>query len=310
MPIVYKRLTGLEQPNSSDNSIFNGYVDFSMLLSEHYSKNIRQGQNFVLKGVSATILAEDTDGNALEDWDSGIAVNTRLAYCPTQKMTRMAWNQMFKQWKKQKYLSATVGSSVKYDDFEVGWDSQSTYHDATRTSTIKANGIGDSTTEKIVIWGSSNSSSDYTMQDLVNSKFDAAGPSVDPFSGVVIKAPKFDYLNRFPSEKHFWVTSHNSSTVSHVGVAAYLSGGQMNNDIKVLPEPVNVMCGLMKINCYGTPPDTSTQAAETFELHLEFHIVKWTPLVFKSKSNRRSTSKNYVRKYRGRRTRKSRYNRR
>lgn len=316
MPIVYHRISGLEQANSSDNSIHNGYVDFSMLLSEHYSKNIRQGQNFVLKGVSATILPNDEDGNASEDWDVGVAVNTKLSYCPTQKVTRMAWNEMFKQWKKQQYLSANLGQSVKYNDFEVGWDSSASYHNADRTSTIRAAGIGDSTTEKIMIWGQSNSSSDYTMQDYVNSKMDKASPSIDPFSGVIIKAPKFDYLNIFPDQKHFWVSAVNSASVTNVGASpvAMYSSAVLNNDIRVLPEPAHVMCGLMRINCYSTAPDTAAQLADTFDLHLEFHIIKWTPLVYRARKSRRKQSSKYVRKYRGRRKtrryRRRKYNRR
>ena len=85
MPIVTHKISDLTIPNDASASVHNGHVDLSLLLSEYYSKNIRQGNNFQVKAISASMLPAS---GSTQDWDTGGSATVKMSYCPTQKLTR------------------------------------------------------------------------------------------------------------------------------------------------------------------------------------------------------------------------------
>lgn len=284
MPVI-SRSFNLETPNNSGDAVLNTYVDLSMELSDYYGKNIRQGNNFVLKGVSASL--RPLDDGLTDDYDTGMAAVAVHEFCPTNKHSRKAWNLIFQQWKRQKLLSGKVGRYMRNDDFEVGYTATSSYHNADRTSVMYSGGIGDTTTEKITVYGASTEGSDYTLEDFFNSQLDPVTnlASVDPFTSTVIKENKY-YHSGFPDPQNFSVSATSSAIVTDVGNTMY-SGAISMGDLHEFPIPLNVFCGLMKINVFVNAPDTSSQIEDNTVLTLTYYISKWKPLVYRPKPRRK-----------------------
>ena len=132
----------VQNDNSPHTPNIDTTVDLAMLLSEYYGKNIRQGNNFRVKAMQATLVP--ADNAALAYIDTGLPATVRTTHLPTTKHSRRAWNEVFRQWKRQKQLGGLVGSSVRNDDMEFAWKSDMT---TSRTSTIHGTGLGDTSTE-------------------------------------------------------------------------------------------------------------------------------------------------------------------
>ena len=270
MPIVTRTIP-VDLSNNPGDSTYNTYVDLAMLLSEYYGKNIRQGQNFKLGGIQATL-------HPSEDLDIGMNASVKHTYIPTVKHSRKAWNMLFSQWKAQKLLAGKVGQHMRYDDFELGWDASSAYHSATRTSTMFSSGIGDTTSEKLMLTGSSTAGTDHTLLDYYNSQHRARSESIDPFTGAVIKAAKFNTTSPFPAEQVLWSTSTASSMVDSNATPDMLGGAIANDSYTPFPSPANVMCGVMKLNVYVMPDDTGSQIEDAMSLTISYHILSFKPL--------------------------------
>lgn len=294
MPVVHKVFGNLTVPNDPSDAVLNTYVDLSMLLSEKYSKQVRQGNTFKVKAVQAAIIPS---AGLTDDWDTGSSVTVKHEFVQTSKLTRQAWNKIFNVWKKQQRSSASH-TPVKYNDFEVGYTRTTSYLNEDRTSTIYSKGMGDTTPEMVCMYGSSTDNSDFTLQDYVNSMMDAPAPSVDPFDSTIIKAPKFDHGNRWPDASRIYIPA-NASVMYDDGDA---SGAAVSMPIQEFPEALNVMCGLLKTNVYIPMDDTLGQYADTFDLILSYHITKWTPLVIRPKRKAPVKRSSRRRSRRGRRS--------
>lgn len=303
MPVI-SRSFNLEIPNNSGDAVLNTYVDLAMELSEYYGKNIRQGNNFVLKGVSASL--RPLDDGLTDDYDTGMAAVAVHEFCPTNKHSRKAWNLIFQQWKRQKLLSGKVGRYMRNDDFEVGYTSTSSYHNADRTSVMYSGGIGDTTTEKITVYGASTDGSDYTLEDFFNSQLDPVQTlsSVDPFTSTVIKGNKFN-SSGFPHPQNFNVSATSSAIVTSNNTLTNFSGAISMGDMHEFPIPLNIFCGLMKLNVYVNAPDTDAQIEDNTVLTLTYYISKWKPLVYRPKPRRKKGYRATMRKS-GRRSRRRR----
>ena len=303
MPVVSQTFSNITVSNDPATSVSNGFVDLSMLLSEYYGKQIRQGHSFKLVGYSATLMPSNND-----DFDSGMSVIAKHQYVPTTKHSRNAWNMVFNQWNKQKKLNGHLVHS-KYEDFELGFDSGSSSHDATRTSTIMTGGIGTENPEKVMLSGASTSGSDVTLADYYNSTRKTAYASVNQFTGASLKQPKYEVNSMFPEIQRFYATGTTSVVVTDDDAGNLYSGAIAMNDIAMLPVPLDVLCGLLKVNVYIPVDDTVTQWADTGDLIMTYYVKSWSPLVKRAKKIRRKSSRNTMRRFRGRRKTR-RFNRR
>lgn len=297
MPLVTKKFTNITVPNDPSTSVLNTYVDLSLLLSEYYGKSIRQGHNFCLKGVQATLVPSS---GATDDFDVGMSAIVKHSFIPTTKHSRKAWNMVFDQWKKQQKLT-TRGSHVRYNDFEVGFNSSSSYYNSDRVSKIYSTGIGDDTEEFIVLTGASTSGSDFSISDMYNSQQKPLTQGSDHFGIATLKPPKYDYNTRFPEEQEFLISASTSTMVDSNPSPDIYGGSLVLNQITEFPMSLDIMCGFMKLNVFVPQDDTIGQWADTCDLFVTYYVSKFTPLVYKAKKNRSKSSRRYVRKYRGRR---------
>ena len=300
MPMVTKKFTNITVPNDPSTSVLNTHVDLSLLLSEYYGKSIRQGHNFCLKGVQATLVPSS---GATDDFDVGMSAIVKHSFIPTTKHSRKAWNMVFNQWKKQQKLT-TRGTHMRYNDFELGWDSSASYHNSSRISTLHSTGLGDDTSEIIVLTGNSTAATDFSLQDMYNSQVRPLHQGVDHFGLVTPKGPKYDYSTRYPEVQEFLISASTSTMVDSNPSPDIYGGSLVLNNIQEFPMSLDIMCGFMKLNVYVPQDDTIGQWADTCDLFVTYYVSKFTPLVYKSKKNRRKSSRKYVRKYRGRRGRR------
>lgn len=306
MPIVSTAPIAIQNDNSPHTQNADGQVDLALLLSEYYGKNIRQGQNFTVTAVQATLCPANNTAAAI---DAGISATVNLMHIPTQKHSRKAWNMVFDQWRAQKRLAGAVGSNVRYDDMEFAWGIGKA---TSRTSTIYSTGMGDSNTEQLVLTGDSTGGSDFSLADFYNTAHPSAAVSKSHFDDSVIKPTKFGDTP-FPSKQSTWVTATNSA---RQGIVKYdidvgtedeqyvgLTSAISMNHLQQLPEPIQAFCGLFEYHAFVMPDDTVVQVEEDFDLILTFHVQKWRPLVFPRPKARKSKGRSSYRK--GRWTHKS-----
>ena len=303
-----------------------GYTDLSLLLSNYYGKNIRQGNTFNLMGYTTHLSCD----SASDDADTGLSVQGVSQYIPTTKHSRSAWNHQFNRWRKQKQLSGNVGSLVRNDDMEMAWDTTGA---TSRTSSLYAGGLGDVNSETLTITGTSAQGSRSSLIDLYNSINPIHDDSKTEF-GQSIKSPKF--VDKFPQTQSFTWTAHASSMAQWTYIQDDLVS--VGSDYKLDPDSVHYMnasshqdmvsfpgnshipvfTGLMKHIYYVLPPDVDTgeappAAEDDWTLTITYYIKSWTPLVYRKKAikkSRRYSNRRSMRSYNGRkRTYRRRYKR-
>lgn len=281
----------------------NAQADIALELSKQLGKNIRQGHAFRLVGYGAQIQ----HNSASSDADTGMAAAVRLGYAPVTRHSVKAWNQMFTKWQKQKQLSGKVGQYTRYDDFELAYKAAL---QTSRTSTIYAGGMGDTTSEYITIYDAASSGVRTSIQDMYNSYQPIPEPSTDEF-GVSIKAPKFDFF--FPEERYLLTTAHLSSNAAWArwdevnptpGVADYLAdgqnvhfmGGSSESNMVFFPADnhVSILAGLLNVQAYILPPDVDTgdlpPEADEMVLTVTLVLEGWSPLAEGATTPRRKLS--------------------
>jgi hypothetical protein len=304
MPIVKASLGTIETPNNPNDYVTHGTIDLSMLLSEYYGKNIRQGHNFKVNGLQIALVPHDP--GTTTDFDTGGSIISNFNYVPTTKHSRRAWNDAFTMWKRQRRFQTTGGVGTMNDDFECGYEIAQA---GTRTSTLLT-ASNDSASEKVVLLGDSSSNSDWSLQDYYNSKYTTRPPSRNHFSNVEYKENKFSDT-RYPSGQSIWVDASTSSVVTKfddIGTNTSYSGGFTDSEWTEFPQSCNVMCGLLRYFIYMHPGDTAAQIEDNLEVYLNISVTSWKPLAYprskpkKKKSRRRTSGKGtrYSRK-RGRR---------
>tara|TARA_B100001245_G_C22860635_1_gene413815 strand:- start:551 stop:1477 length:927 start_codon:yes stop_codon:yes gene_type:complete len=279
----------VQNDNSPHTPNIDTTVDLAMLLSEYYGKNIRQGNNFRVKAMQATLVP--ADNAALAYIDTGLSATVRTTHLPTTKHSRRAWNEVFRQWKRQKQLGGLVGSSVRNDDMEFAWKSDMT---TSRTSTIHGTGLGDTSTEKLVLTGDSTGGVDFSLQDYYNSMHKPPQDSSPHFSSGSIKDNKYGDT-MFPAVQDTVMACYNSTNafidwavelgVTIIDSEAYTSAAAAG-PINEFPAPLDVFGGLMRIRAYVMPDDTAVQIEEDFSLFITFHVESWKPLIYRRKSGR------------------------
>lgn len=299
MPVLTKVISNLDIPNDPSDFVATGFIDLSVECSKLYSRNVRQGQTFKLKGAQAAIIPS---AGATDDWDSGMSVNVKHEYYHTTSHTRKVWNRVFNAWKKQQ-ASGLSHTPVKYNDFEVGWSSDGRHHDDARTSTIFSSGIGDDNEEIVVLNGASTDGDDFSFEDYSNSMYDTAMPSADPFDGSTIKTPKFNNYSLWPEESRFYIDATSSNILTALDGPNAYTGSITSQTMYEFPIPLNIMCGLMKYEVYIPLDDTIVQYADTVDLVLMYYVSSMKPLVYRPKARKKKAYSSRRRSSRGRRSR-------
>lgn len=302
------KIITITQPDESNTWEYEGQIDIAQALSQKFGKNIRQGNNFRVVGAQSALIPT----NGTQDLDLGFSASVQLAWAPTTKHSRAAWNNAFKMWRQQKRLSATVGQQVRYDDFEVCYTPALAV--AGRTSKIYAGTTSfaspfvDNDAESVAIYGGSSSGSHISLQTMYNN----ANPIMDPSTtalGVTVKQPK--YSAYFPASESMQVGAAWSAglfidedTALNID-KTYYGFGNYYDTWNLLPADnhMNVLCGVMAVNASLLPPDTAWQVADTLRLIVTVYVEGWSSLVNKP---RRKTYRRSRRSYRS----KPRYSRR
>jgi len=282
----------------AENAIAQGkriiYLD--MLLSEFYGKMVRQGCSFSVTGIQAS-LAPDPDASGI---DVGMSADVSLTYIPTTRHSRFAWNQVYRNWRNQKKLDTAVGSQVRYDDMEFGWD-KNEYEN--RTSTIFGTGMGDSGgEEKLTLTGQSIATAgvnigQFSLEDYYNSAYETPTASRDPFTNSPIKEPKWG-ATPYPQPQALSCTATNSAVGWYEGSNKF-SGAIAIGDVQELPQPANVLCGLLYTEAFIMPDDTSSQDEDDFLLTITIFVKSWKSLIQRRKT-RKTRGRRTSRSYRGR----------
>lgn len=319
MPVV--KIDGLDASNDNSPHTPNVdvQVDLALLLSEYYGKMIRQGNSFVVDGVQAWLRPADL--NNLEFQDTGVAAAVKFGFIPTTGHSRKAWNNVFKQWRAQKNLAGAVGPQIRHDDMEFCWEHS---FNTGRTSTIYSTGIGDSNEEKLCLVGSSDGGTDFCLNDYYNSAYETPPASRNHFDNSTIKAPKHG-TTPFPETQSIYCAATNSARLGMLGYTdlpdALVAGTGITvpdltpegltsaiamSEMNILPQAVNVLCGLMRVRAWITPDDTVDQVEEDMALDIAISVRSWKSLVYRPKTkswmrgrkgSRKKASRSYGRRY-------------
>jgi len=202
-------------------------IQVDVELSKELGRTIRNGNSFRLVGFGSSLRGF----SGSSDLDIGFAGVTALQYCPVTKNGVGAWQSLQKQWYKQKSLSSGVGKYVRYDDFEVGWDSNDLLP-VGRNSTILMDGLKDTTSESVGIYGNSADGSYVSLSSYYNNLNPIPVASEDPF-GAVIKEAKF--IDKFPDFRTLLMPATFSASIESSTTPDQIHGGVASGDISWLP---------------------------------------------------------------------------
>lgn len=296
MPIVSTQWLPISNDNSPHTANLDTQIDLALLLSEFYGKNIRQGNNFRLKGIQASLRPADYDNS--KGVDTGLSVQCQAQFIPTTKHSRDAWNNVFNQWKSQQRLRTELGRQTRYNDMEFCWEASKA---TSRTSSVYSSGIGDASAEDLCLVGQSSSGTDFVLRDYWNSSFAPPPASKDHFDNAVIKEPKMG-TTPFPEDQCIHFSAFSSSimtdyTLAGTDVTTY-SGSGDSNPMLTLPKVANILCGLMRIQAWVSPDDTAAQIEEDYAIKYTFVVESWKSLCHTSKPY-------YPRKKKGKKSQKS-----
>lgn len=275
MPVITKVIPNLDISNDPSSPVATGQIDLALECSKLYSRNVRQGQTFTLKGVQAALIPS---AGGTDDWDSGMSINAKHEYIHTTGHTRKVWNRVFNAWKQQQRGSLSH-SPVRYNDFECSWSASEA--SANRTSTIFSSGVGDDDAEYVTLTGNSTSGADFTLEDLSDSMYDAPTKSLDPFDNSTLKDPKFDNTKLWPDAQRFYVDATSSNILTALDGPNAYSGSMTLQTMYEFPIPLKIMCGLMKYEIYIPLDDTTVQYADTVDLILMYYVSTMKPLVYR-----------------------------
>jgi hypothetical protein len=267
----------VQQPDDpiSPGNWAEGIIQVDSLLSKELGRTIRNGNAFRLVGFGSTLRGFTTTA----DLDVGFAGTSVVQYCPVTKNGVSAHQKLYKQWMRQKQLKGSVGEFVRYDDFELGWDT-SNYLPVGRQSTIFAQGMGDAVAEKIVIYGTSADGNRITLESFWDNLNPIATPSEDPF-GTVIKTPKF--VNKFPDWRALEMPTAFSANAYEAPTGTGYAGAVAMGQIQWLPSDNHLshMTGTLAYFFKGIAPDTDIPPANPDELKLTITLVYegWSSLL-------------------------------
>jgi len=274
----------IEQPDDPDNNWAVGVIQADVELSKELGRTIRNGNTFRLVGYGATLRGF----TGSSDQDVGFAGVTGIQFCPVTKNGVGAWQSLQKQWYKQKALSSGVGKYVRYDDFEVGWDSTNSLS-AGRQSTVLMGGLNDAAAESIGLYGASIDGSYVSLSSYYDNLNPIPAESEDPF-GAVIKTSK--YVDKFPDLRTLYhPTSYSSINQSGIPAEGY-AGGIATGEINWLPSDNHLshMTGTLRFYFKGIPGDAAIPIADELKLVITLVYEGWAPLA-ETRSSKAVTKK-------------------
>lgn len=271
---VSKTVT-LNQQDDANTLVFDEQIDMATLLSQRLQKNIRQGHVFHIHKMQVGLSPSGGD------LDTGLSVAGTVRWAPATKNSVKGWNMAFNTWRRQKRLKINaVGLGVRYDDFEVAYNSD--FIDSSRTSSLFTNGMNDDTSESVCIYGDSTEDDDVTLRDLYESAQPQALPSRFPIGNAVVKQPKF--TDEFPNSL---ISNYgaNWSTIADMDGVGVDSGAAYNADPVYFQDTAS-LCGVVIAKGYVIAEDTGVGIADSLTLQLNFTVSIGTPLHYKPTKRR------------------------
>lgn len=282
---IVRHEVNITQPSSAQANWAEGVIQVDVGLSKKLGRSVRNGNSFRLVGYQSTLRGYDAGG----DLDTGFAGVTTIQYCPTTHYGVKAWNGLQKQWFKQKQLASAAGSNVRYDDFEVGWDTNDLLP-GNRTSVMRMTGLTDSSSESVVLYGNSLDGAYVTLQGYWDGLQEPASASYDPF-GIIIKNPKF--TKEFPQFTDLPMAATFSAGVDTATTPDSLHSAVAMDQFNWLPSDNHIshMTGTLKFYFKGVAPDTGAANADHLKLVILLVYEGWSSLMIKPKRSTRSRTR-------------------
>ena len=311
MPIINKQYTVSLVDNNPAAIALNDLVHLDRELSQHYGKNVRQGNNFRVKGVQVAMRGANSG------YDVGLASAVRFSYAPHTKHTNTAWRDAFKMWSQQRQLRGTGTGRTQYEDMEFSYSTS--YLSELGTSHLMQGGLNDDDADKMVLYGSSSETGNvFSLEDHYQSMNPPVPVPRYAWNNSPVVEMKFDQDDLFPHERTFWATSQASTNASFETVSVespiiedpvisltHLGGADMEAEMHLLPEPANVLCGLLELDVWVIPDDTVAQAEDEAILYVSIWVESWKPIL--SYFNRKKTAgKKFKRSFTRKSSRRSR----
>jgi hypothetical protein len=269
----------LTQPSDNpENNWAEGVIQVDAVLSQKLGRTIRNGNQFRLVGMGASLRGYDS----ASDLDTGFAGTASIYSIPTTRHSVKAWQGMYELWRKQKSLAAAaVGAGVRYDDFEVGWDSGNLLGPG-RTSTIRTTGMADATSEHVVLVGTSVDGVTTSLEGYYDNMSPQALPSLNPF-GAITKNPKWSA--KFPERVELIAPATFSSMVDTQSTPDSLGGAIATGEINWLPADNHMshLTGTLFYFVKGIPGDTGAQAPDELKMVITLVYEGWSPLASRPK---------------------------
>lgn len=307
MPVVSQEFKISIGNDPATNAIDEGaramYLD--MLLSDYYGKMVRQGNSFCINGIQASLRPDP----AASGIDIGMAVECGVDYIPTTKHSRAAWNNVYRGWRTQKKIDTAIGTQVRYDDMEFGWNKKEGGINRQRTSTIFGQGLSDNEAEKLVLIGASEAGQfptvpigTYSLQDYYNSSYETPLPSRNPFTNTNIKDPKWG-TTPFPEVQTLRCAATSSAQWFETTGFNQHQGAITESNWMKPPSDSHALCGVLYISAFVMPDDTTQQDEDDFIMTVSISVKSWKALIYSSKPKKsyRRKSKGYKKSYRSRR---------
>ena len=253
----------MDQPDDATLFAIDDTVDIATLLSQRLQYNVRQGKEFHVHKAQVSLTAVNNVG----DLDVGMAASGSVRMCPVTKNSKAAWKHAFGIWQRQKNLRiGATGSITRYDDFEVAWDSNNLV--SGRTSTLYAEGLGDTAAESVTIYGASSSGSDITLEDLYESQQGQEPTSRFPIGNAVVKTSK--YTQVFPDPTVHFVGGA-FSTVAHTDLGQGDSGAIYQSEPLYIADS-SCLGGVVQFKCNLLAEDVTANTADTMYVTLTLTV--------------------------------------
>ena len=269
----------LGTPSDPNTLAVQGVVDLPLLLSQRLQKNIRQGRVINIHSVKASI-----DAPSAGNLDLGGAVVGELRHCQATNNSAKAWRHLFAVWRKQKSQQVEgVGPMVRYDDFELGYNSS--FLGNNRISTVYASGINDAQSEHVVLYGASSEGSVVTLEDTFESMRPQPSPSRFPLSNAVGKESKF--TSEFPPTV---ISPFGASWSAQDNQVSHDSGAQVQQPTTYIQDSAS-LCGLVYYQAKLLPENVGATVQDDLVLELTFTVSIGSSLAtIPSRKNRRMSS--------------------
>lgn len=260
------------QPSDPDQNWADGVIQVDVNLSKELGRTIRNGNSFRLIGYGANL--KGFSGSS--DQDVGFAGTAVVNFCPVTKNGVGAHQKMYKQWMRQKQLAGAVGEFVRYDDFEVGWASGLELP-AARNSHLRTTGLGDTTDEDVVLYGTSVDGDRVSLESFYDNLNPIGAPSENPF-GTVIKTAKFD--DKFPDQRSLIMATTFTGLTDEAPIPDAYHGGLAMGDISWLPSDNHLshMTGTLYYYFKGVSPAAGGAIPDELKLTITLIYEGWSSL--------------------------------